>query len=68
MLTVELSPANCPPSLLSCLTRFHANGAVTESAAGAVLWGCHFTTERANSRGVSLWGLLQKQKPLCDKL
>lgn len=62
-LTVELSPANCPASLLSCLTRYHANGAVTESAAGAALWGCRFTAARANSHGAAPWVLPQTQKP-----
>lgn len=63
MLTVALSLATRPPSLLlSRLTRYHANAAAMESAAGAALWVCHSTAERADTAAAfTLWVLLQRQ-------
>lgn len=68
MLTVALSPVKRPPSLLSRLTRYHANGAVTESLLLAPHSGSVDPLQRGQTDAAyTLWVLLQKQKAECDK-
>lgn len=68
MLTVALSPVERPPSLLSRLTRYHANAAVTESLLLAPHSGPVTTLQRGQTDAAfTLWVLYREQKPECNK-
>ncbi len=64
MLTVALSPVKRLPSLLSRLTRYHANATVTESLLLAPHSGSVSPLQRGQTDAAfPLWVLFQNQKP-----
>lgn len=67
MLSMALSPTKCSPSLLSRLSRYHANAAV-ESLLLAPHSGSVTPLQRGQAAAAfTLWELFKRKKPECNK-